>query len=51
MNEEHKECQECGWRGKAAELDETTDEPTGKTHAFCPNCGGTDIADLSADQK
>jgi hypothetical protein len=46
MGEHQKECKECGWRGPAAELDETNDASTGKTHIFCPHCGGMDIEDL-----
>ena len=46
-----KECQECGWRGPAAKLDETDDATTGKTQIFCPECGGKDIEDLSPDEK
>jgi hypothetical protein len=51
MGEQHKECQSCGWRGPAAELDETKDASTGKTHIFCPDCGGVDIEDLNPDEK
>jgi predicted RNA-binding Zn-ribbon protein involved in translation (DUF1610 family) len=51
MGEQHKECQECGWRGPAAELDEANDESTGKTFIFCPDCGGVDIQDLNPDEN
>jgi len=51
MAEQQKECRECGWRGSAAELDETSDASTGKTHIFCPACGGTAVEDLKADEK
>jgi DNA-directed RNA polymerase subunit RPC12/RpoP len=51
MGEHHKECQECGWRGSAAELDETNDASTGKTQIFCPACGGKDFGDLNPDEK
>ena len=50
MGEHHKECQECGWRGPAAELDETKDEAGGQTQIFCPDCGGTDIQNLNPDE-
>ena len=40
MGERQKECQECGWRGVADELDETSDDSSGETQIFCPNCGG-----------
>ena len=51
MGERQKECRECGWRGSAAELDETSDASTGKTHVFCPACGGVAIEDLKHDEK
>lgn len=51
MDEHHKECQECGWQGSAADLDETNDASTGKTQLFCPNCGGKDFDDLNPDEK
>jgi predicted RNA-binding Zn-ribbon protein involved in translation (DUF1610 family) len=51
MGEQQKECLECGWRGSAAELDETSDASTGKTHIFCPACGGIAIEDLKPDEK
>jgi hypothetical protein len=51
MGEQQKECRECGWRGSAAELDETSDAATGKTHIFCPACGGVTIEDLKADDQ
>ena len=51
MSEQRKECQECGWRGTAAELDETGDPSSGQTHIFCPNCGGVKIRDLNADEE
>ena len=51
MAEHQKECQECGWRGMAAELDEANDTSSGITHIFCPDCGGSDIKDLNPDEK
>jgi predicted RNA-binding Zn-ribbon protein involved in translation (DUF1610 family) len=51
MGEHQKECRECGWRGPAAELDETNNASTGKTQIFCPDCGGLDIKDLNPDEK
>jgi hypothetical protein len=30
MGEYQKECQECGWRGLTAELDETNDDSSGR---------------------
>ena len=51
MSEHHKECQDCGWRGIAADLDETDDPSSGKTHIFCPDCGGMDIEDLNPDDQ
>ena len=51
MGEHHKECQECGWQGPAAELDETNDASTGKTQIFCLDCGGEDFDDLNPDEK
>lgn len=51
MGEHQKECLECGWRGPAAELDETDQASIGKTQIFCPDCGGQDIEDLSSDEK
>lgn len=51
MGEQQKECRECGWRGSAAELDEASDASTGKTHIFCPACGGVAIEDLKPDEK
>jgi len=50
MSEHQKECQECGWRGSAAELDETNGGAGGQTQIFCPDCGGSDIWDLNADE-
>ena len=49
MDENPKECQECGWRGLAAELDETNEDSSGQTQIFCPDCGGIDIKDLDPD--
>ena len=51
MGAQQKECLECGWRGSAAELDETIDASTGKAHIFCPACGGVAIEDLKPDEK
>ncbi len=51
MGEQHKECQECGWRGPASELDETDHPSSGQTHIFCPDCGGVNIKDLNPDEK
>ena len=51
MSENQKECQDCGWRGTAAELDQTADESGKQTHIFCPDCGGTDIKGLVPDEK
>jgi predicted RNA-binding Zn-ribbon protein involved in translation (DUF1610 family) len=51
MGEQQKECRECGWRGSAAELDETGDASTGKTHIFCPACGGVAIEDVKPGEK
>ena len=51
MGEHQKECQECGWRGSAAELDETNDASTGKTQIFCPDCGGKDFEDLNPGEQ
>lgn len=50
MSEHQKECQECGWRGAAAELDETNGGAGGQTQIFCPDCGGSDIQDLNPDE-
>ena len=50
MMAHEKECQDCGWRGTAAELEETMDDSTGKTHIFCPDCGGTRIEDLNSEK-
>ncbi|MGD9044627.1 MAG: hypothetical protein PVG06_12985 [Desulfobacterales bacterium] len=51
MGEHQKECRECGWRGAAAELDETDQASSGKTQIFCPDCGGQNIEDLTPDEK
>ena len=51
MSEHQKECQECGWRGAAAELDETNGGAGGQTQIFCPDCGGSDIQDLNPDES
>jgi len=51
MSENHKECQDCGWRGMARELDQTDDGSGSQTHVFCPDCGGTDIKDWKPDEK
>ena len=51
MAEQQKECRECGWRGPAAELDETRNASAGKTHIFCPDCGGVAIEDFKPDEK
>jgi len=51
MGEHQKECQECGWRGAATELDETNDTSSGKTQIFCPDCGGEDLEDLNPDAQ
>jgi DNA-directed RNA polymerase subunit RPC12/RpoP len=50
MDENAKECQECGWRGLAAELNETNDDARGQTQIFCPDCGGIDIQDLDLEE-
>jgi predicted RNA-binding Zn-ribbon protein involved in translation (DUF1610 family) len=50
MGEHQKECQECGWRGLTAELDETNDGASGQAQIFCPDCGGIDIQDLNPDE-
>ena len=49
MSEQQKECQECGWRGTVAELEMTDDASSGRTHLFCPDCGGVSIKDLNPD--
>ena len=51
MDENQKECQECGWRGLAAELDGTNDGSSGQTQIFCPDCGGIDIQDLKPEES
>ena len=51
MGDYQKECQECGWRGPVAELDETDKDSSGQTQIFCPNCGGGDIQDLNPDES
>ncbi len=51
MRENHKECQDCGWRGMNEELDRTDEGADHQTHIFCPDCGGTDIIDLSSNGK
>jgi hypothetical protein len=51
MSENHKEYQDCGWRGTAGELDQTADDSGSQTHIFCPDCGGTDIIVLNPDDK
>ena len=51
MGEHLKECRECGWRGSAAELEDTSDAVTGKTHIFCPACGGVAIEDFESDKS
>ena len=51
MGELQKECQECGWRGMAAELDETGDDSSGQAQIFCPDCGGVDIQDLKPEES
>ncbi len=51
MGEHQKECQDCGWRGMPAELDESSDAASGTRHIFCPDCGGVDIKDLNPDVK
>ena len=51
MSVHQKECQDCGWRGTAAELDETEEAAGGKTHIFCPDCGGEDIKDWNPDEE
>lgn len=51
MSANHKECQDCGWQGMAAELDETDDGSGSQTRIFCPDCGGMDINDLNPDEK
>ena len=51
MGEHQKECLECGWRGLAAELDETDQATIGETQIFCPDCGGQDFEDLNPDEK
>jgi DNA-directed RNA polymerase subunit RPC12/RpoP len=50
MGEHQKECQECGWRGLAAELDETNNASSGNTQIFCPDCGGKELKDLNPDE-
>ena len=50
MSEHQKECQECGWRGTAAKLDVASDNGSGQTQLFCPDCGGVDIKDLNPDE-
>ncbi len=51
MSEQQKECQDCGWRGAAAELDQSDDASSGQTHIFCPDCGGLNIKALNPDEK
>jgi Zn finger protein HypA/HybF involved in hydrogenase expression len=50
MGEHQIECNECGWRGMASELERGTDESRGETLTFCPDCGGTDFQN-TADKK
>jgi DnaJ-class molecular chaperone len=49
MNENHKECQDCGWRGNDAQLDRTDKGPDNQSHIFCPDCGGTAVIDQKPD--
>jgi hypothetical protein len=50
MSEHQRECQECGWRGTADELDADGDDVSGQTQIFCPNCGGMDVIDMNSDE-
>jgi hypothetical protein len=49
MSDNHKECQDCGWRGIAGELDQTDKGSDEELHTFCPECGGLDIKDFSPE--
>lgn len=51
MSDQRKECQECGWRGTAAEVDKNDDPSGDQTHIFCPDCGGANIKDLDPEPK
>ena len=51
MRENHKECQDCGWRGMNEELDRTDEGADHQIHIFCPDCGGTNIIDLKPDDN
>lgn len=51
MDENQKECRDCGWRGMDGELDRTDDGSGSQTRIFCPDCGGTDIKDLNPDEE
>ncbi|MDX2501628.1 MAG: hypothetical protein QNL14_14150 [Deltaproteobacteria bacterium] len=54
MAEWEIECQDCGWRGAAAERTEVADDSGGSALAFCPDCGGSDFekqADTDAAEQ
>ena len=51
MSEDHKECQDCGWRGMAGELDRSDAGSSSQTHIFCPDCGGMNIIDFNPDEN
>lgn len=49
MGGPEKECLDCGWQGLTADLDEHPDADGDRKVVFCPECGGTNIADISSD--
>jgi len=40
MGEWEITCSDCGWQGSASELTEETDNASGQSLKFCPDCGG-----------
>ena len=45
MDDWEIECLDCGWRGMAAEVDESADKTSGETVSSCPDCGGSEFKD------
>ena len=43
MGEWEIECLDCGWRGRASDLEKGLEKSGDKTLIFCPDCGGAEF--------
>jgi Zn finger protein HypA/HybF involved in hydrogenase expression len=51
MGEWEIECLDCGWRGRASDLEKGPQNSEDKTLIFCPDCGGAEFKDRGEKEE